>query len=98
MSKTDGDQFYDIEFGNDAQTAVVLWNYRIDKGDLARLQPGRSASILADINDSPEQVHVEDTNGHQLGCILISYRSKPHNARVLVSATTPCDPHVPYFN
>src|SRR6478672_13726717 len=90
--QTDGDQFYDIEFSNNTQTAVVLWNHHIDKADLARLQPGRSASILADINDSPEQIHVEDMHGHQLGCILISYKSKPHDARLLVSATRPCDP------
>lgn len=94
----DGDQFYYIEFSNDTRTAVVLWNYHVEKDDLARLQPGQSASIFASIDDSPQQMQVEDLHGHQVGCIRISFTSIPAHARLLVSATRPCDPHIRNFN
>ncbi|UQX89262.1 hypothetical protein M6D93_04475 [Jatrophihabitans telluris] len=94
----DGEQDYYIKFINDTQTAVVLWNYHLSRTDVARLLPGQSASILADINDVPEQMHVEVSSGKQLGCLLINFKSKPDNARLLVSSTEPCDPHISYFN
>lgn len=96
--QVDGEQNYSIVFINDTRATVVLWNYHLSRTDLARLHPGQSTDIIADINDAPEQIHVEEAGGKQIGCILINYKSKPRNARLLVSSTRPCDPQIRYFN